>query len=104
MDIKLTDRQAEILRFIKDHVAQHGYPPTRQEICTAMKFSSPNAAESHLRALECKGAITIAPGKSRGITIVPGPGFYPCEFCGHQFDVLQLGRHGCPNCEGKGLG
>lgn len=68
--MKLTDRQTEILQFIKDHVTQNGYPPTRQEICTQMGFSSPNAAESHLRALECKGAITIAIGKARGIGIV----------------------------------
>jgi len=33
-------------------------------------FSSPNAAESHLRALEAKGAIEMLPGASRGIRIV----------------------------------
>ena len=28
----------------------------------------------------------------------------PCEFCGYQFDHDKLGRYGCPNCEGEGLG
>lgn len=28
----------------------------------------------------------------------------PCEFCGFHFDHDQLGRYGCPNCEGEGLG
>lgn len=96
--MKLTARQEQILEMIRKHINDHGYPPTRQEICTQLGFSSPNAAESHLRALECKGAITITPGKARGITVLQ-----PCEFCGHRFNVLQLGRHGCPNCEGQGL-
>ena len=30
-------------------------------------------------------------------------GIQPCEFCGHPFNVLQLGRRGCPNCEGSGI-
>lgn len=25
-----------------------------------------------------------------------------CEFCGHEFPE-ELGRYGCPNCEGEGL-
>lgn len=28
----------------------------------------------------------------------------PCEFCGYTFDHDKLGRYGCPNCEGDGLG
>ncbi len=55
----LTARQAEILQFIRDTLEASGYPPTRAEICTAFGFSSPNAAEEHLRALERKGAIRL---------------------------------------------
>ena len=42
--MKLTKRQAEILNFLKDWIEQHGYPPTRAEISTALGFRSPNAA------------------------------------------------------------
>ena len=35
-----------------------------------MGFKSPNSAETHLRALEKKGFISIASGASRGITII----------------------------------
>ena len=35
------------------------------DICRAMGFSSPNAAEEHLRALERKGAIEMLAGASR---------------------------------------
>ncbi len=27
-----------------------------------------------------------------------------CEFCKYEFDTSRLGRYGCPNCEGDGLG
>jgi len=66
----LTPRQQEILTFLKDWIAEHGMPPTRLEICASLGFRSPNAAEEHLRTLERKGAIEIAPGSSRGIRIL----------------------------------
>ena len=65
----LTPRQAEILQFIRDCAEAEGMPPTRMEICRALGFSSPNAAEEHLRALARKGAIELLPGASRGIRL-----------------------------------
>lgn len=65
----LTSRQSEILRMIEAHVEDSGFPPTRAEICAAMGFSSPNAAETHLRALERKGVIEMTSGASRGIRL-----------------------------------
>lgn len=72
----LTARQQEILDFIHDHAAQHGMPPTRAEICAALGFRSPNAAEQHLRALARKGAVELLPGTSRGIQL-PAPAGLP---------------------------
>lgn len=71
---ELTPRQAQILRLIREHLAGWGFPPTRAEICRAMGFRSPNAAEEHLRALERKGAIEMTPGASRGIRLKQLPG------------------------------
>ena len=65
----LTKRQKEILGFISDHIDSAGFPPTRSDISKHFGFRSPNAAESHLRALEQKGVIRIEPGHSRGITL-----------------------------------
>jgi len=65
----LTPRQVEILRLIEAHIEESGFPPTRAEICSAMGFSSPNAAETHLRALERKGVIEMTSGASRGIRL-----------------------------------
>ena len=72
--IKLTPRQSEILAFIKRCLEDNGYPPTRAEIAQELGFTSPNAAEEHLKALARKGAIEMTPGASRGIRI---PGFEP---------------------------
>ena len=65
----LTRRQAEILAMIRTRIEQHGSPPTRAEISQSFGFSSPNAAESHLRALARKGVIELLDGTSRGIRL-----------------------------------
>src|SRR5258707_15699830 len=70
----LTDRQAEILRLVRELTEVSGYPPTRAEIAEKMGFRSVNAAEQHLRALERKGAIEISSGASRGIRVRDGRG------------------------------
>lgn len=66
---KLTSRQEEILDYIRDYLAETGFPPTRSEIAQKMGFKSPNAAEEHLRALARKGAIEMLPGTSRGLRL-----------------------------------
>ena len=65
----LTSRQQEILDFIRQFSGDEGMPPTRADLCRHMGFKSPNAAESHLRALAKKGAIELIPGSSRGIRL-----------------------------------
>ena len=71
---ELTPRQAEILKLIAQYTEKSGFPPTRNEICEAMGFKSPNAAEEHLKALARKGAIEMIPGASRGIRLTQEPG------------------------------
>src|SRR5205085_11273114 len=65
----LTERQAEILDLIRRRIVETGAPPTRLEIAAAFGFSSPNAAESHLKALARKGAILLDEGRARGIRL-----------------------------------
>lgn len=65
----LTARQQQILQLIRDAVSERGSPPTRAEIAQAFGFRSPNAAESHLRALARKGAISLDEGRARGIRL-----------------------------------
>lgn len=82
----LTDRQIEILELIRRQIEKTGLPPTRAEICAALGFKSPNAAESHLRALEAKGVIEMTPGASRGIRIVAQGALAP------EFSLPVVGR------------
>ena len=65
----LTAKQQQILDLIREAIENTGMPPTRAEISRAMGYSSPNAAEEHLRTLERKGAIEILKGSARGIRI-----------------------------------
>jgi repressor LexA len=68
--MKLSRRQTEILDYIQARVESDGLPPTRAEINRHFGFSSPNAAQSHLRALEKKGAIRLNPRLARGIVVL----------------------------------
>lgn len=65
---KLTARQAEVLKFIKDNM--HLYSPTVRQIAAAIGAKSPHAATGHLDALEKKGFITREPGKTRNIKVL----------------------------------
>lgn len=67
---KLTERQKEILEFIRETVAASGMPPTVAEITAAMGVSSTNGIRGHLQALERKGAIELIPNASRGIRLL----------------------------------
>jgi repressor LexA len=70
----LTRRQEEILNLIKEWVETTGSPPTRAEIAQHFGFSSPNAAEQHLKVLAKKGVLDLVPGASRGIRLKGGGG------------------------------
>jgi repressor LexA len=85
----LTERQAEILRLVRELTEVSGYPPTRAEIAQRMGFRSVNAAEQHLRALEKKGAIEISSGASRGIRVRDGRG---ANRAGKLLELPVIGR------------
>jgi len=85
----LTDRQAEILKLIRELSEVSGFPPTRAEIAARMGFRSVNAAEQHLRALEKKGAIEISSGTSRGIKVRDG---HSGSRAGRLLDLPVIGR------------
>ncbi len=66
----LTQRQAEILSFIKSSIQNSGYPPTISEIQVEFSFKSPNAVQEHLKALERKGKVRRNPNQWRGLELV----------------------------------
>ena len=70
----LTSRQAEILEAIRSHIAEHRRPPSRPELAKVLGLASTNGVFKHLAALAKKGAIKLAPGTARGITLMEEPG------------------------------
>ena len=72
MPRKLTDRQREILDFIRCCI-EDKYPPTLSEIAEGFGFSA-KAALDHLVAIEKKGHIHRVPGIPRSITIIDDSG------------------------------
>lgn len=67
----LTDRQQQVLQYIRTSIADRGYPPTLREIGAHMGIRSTNGVNDHLRALERKGYLTREDMKSRALR--------PCE-------------------------
>ncbi len=68
---ELTDRQREVLGFIRAFTARHGVPPTVREIGAKFRVT-PRAAFDHLKALERKGALqrrASAGRTSRALTL-----------------------------------
>jgi len=70
MKKQLTDRQNEILIFIKEFVRENGYPPTLREIGSRFQISSTFGVKRHLDALKKKGYVVIERNASRGIRII----------------------------------
>jgi repressor LexA len=66
----LTDRQQQVLDYIKDTVNDRGYPPSVREIGDAVGLSSPSTVHSHLNSLVKAGMIKKDPSKPRAIMIM----------------------------------
>lgn len=75
----LTERQAEILAFIRNEVRTKGRPPSMREIGKEFGIRSTNGVSDHLWALEKKGFIRRLKGQ-RNIAIVEtvAVGTQPC--------------------------
>ncbi|HET9835122.1 MAG TPA: transcriptional repressor LexA [Rhodanobacteraceae bacterium] len=73
MSLRLTARQSAILAFIRESVEGDGHAPTLEEIGSHLGLAHVSAVSKHLRALEAKGHLTIAPNRPRGIRLKEDP-------------------------------
>jgi len=55
----LTPAQSKVLDFMALHIVQRQRPPSRFDICAHFGWTSDNAAECHMVALERKGFISL---------------------------------------------
>lgn len=70
MQGNLTDKQKEILEYIKQSILQKGYPPAVREICAAVHLKSTSSVHAQLSTLEKNGYIRRDPTKPRAIEII----------------------------------
>ncbi len=67
---KITEKQKEILEYIKAQILERGFPPAVREICEAVNLKSTSSVHSHLETLEKNGYIHRDPTKPRAIEIL----------------------------------
>ena len=66
----LTERQRDILNFIRDFQKERGVAPTHREICDHFGLSSYGTVYKHLSLLEKKGLIRRDWNQKRGVEVV----------------------------------
>ena len=66
----ITNKQLEILEYIKNTILSEGYPPALREICEAVHLRSTSSVHAHLATLEKNGYIRRDPAKPRTIEIL----------------------------------
>ena len=67
---KISNKQLEILEYIKSCILQKGYPPAVREICEAVHLKSTSYVHAHIETLEKNGYIRRDPTKPRTIEII----------------------------------
>ncbi len=75
---KISEKQQEILEFMKETILEKGYPPTVREICEKVNLKSTSSVHSHLETLEKNGYIRRDPTKPRAI-----------EICDENFNMVR---------------
>ena len=89
----ISDKQAQILEYIKDQIMEKGYPPAVREICEAVHLKSTSSVHSHLATLEKRGYIRRDPTKPRAI-----------EICDDNFQMLRTETASLPVVGGVAAG
>ena len=67
---RITQKQQEILDYIKNDILNRGFPPPVREICEAVNLKSTSSVHAHLEALEKNGYIRRDATKPRAIEII----------------------------------
>ena len=67
-DVRLTPRQAEVLRYVQGYRSSHGYSPTLQEIAAELGVSKVTVFE-HVEALEASKLCRREPNKARSLRL-----------------------------------
>lgn len=85
---KLTNRQADALKFIKTYVSKNGYPPSIREITLGMNCSSASTAFKLVEKLAQKGYIEKGDGP-RAIKVLNKEGVDPKSGLYDKYTVIN---------------
>jgi repressor LexA len=69
LEVKLTQRQKDILKFISDFISTNGFPPSYREIGHHFNITSTFGVKRHLDALIKKGFINVDSKSNRSISL-----------------------------------
>mgnify|MGYP001571988460 CR=1 FL=1 len=67
---QLTSTQENLLNFLRNFLAEKGFPPTLREIASHFGLKGPKSPQKTLKVLEKKGYLRRVPGSSRAIEIL----------------------------------
>lgn len=67
---KLTNKQKNVLDYIKKYIAENKYPPSVREICRGLDFSSPATAHVHISKLIEKGYLKRSTSSSHQLQLL----------------------------------
>lgn len=84
---RTSTKREEILEFLNDFFADHGYAPSIREIMHAVGLKSTASVQYHLDALNRSGEISIEGSKKRAISLSSAP---------HQIPILGVVTAGLP--------
>lgn len=70
MDRRLTDRQREVLGYVRNYLTTQGFAPALTEIGAGCGGISATAALAHIVALEKKGYVRRDPHRARGLELI----------------------------------
>ncbi len=88
----LSNKQLEILNYMKMEINKKGYPPSVREICEAVGLRSTSTVHGHLSKLEDKGYIRRDPTKPRAIEILSNDPFSDFSYNKEMVNVPIIGK------------
>lgn len=68
----LTDRQRQVLEFIRTYIVETGYPPSVRDIGIGCRLTSTSTVQSHLESLISLGYLRRDQGRPRALVLLDG--------------------------------
>lgn len=72
--VRPTKKQRELLSFIEQFVAEHGYGPSYREIMNGQNYTSVSTVAAHVNNLIARGHLTKRDNSARSLEVVKGGG------------------------------